>query len=237
MKRQLFRLLVRWAAITTSLSVVLFLAAGSTHIPSIRRYLVVNSVMLLVTMLAVDPRLAEERAHPKSGGSDRLRFASGFFSLLTLAVAAFAVGRLNFGLNVPTPFRDSALVAVVLSGSLQTWAMVVNPFFSPIVRLQAERGHHVIADGPYRFTRHPGYLAMLISVPASSLAIGSWIALIPATCFVLVILRRAQIEDEFLQKNLPDYAEYARLVPGTLILHPKRIAREQWMPRQRSENE
>jgi len=95
--------------------------------------------------------------------------------------------------------------------------MVANPFFSPVVRLQTARGHHVIADGPYSFVRHPGYLAMLISVPASALAIGSWLALIPPACFGLVILRRTQLEDEFLKKEPAGYAVYARRVPARLL--------------------
>jgi protein-S-isoprenylcysteine O-methyltransferase Ste14 len=181
MKRQPFRLVARSAAITAPLAALLFSAAGSTHIASIQRYLVVNSAILLVTMLAVDPQLPKERAQPTNGGSDRLRHAAGVFVLLTLTVAAFAAGRLHFGFDGPAPLRDTALIAFVLSGLLQTWAMLVNPFFSPAVRLQTERGHHVIAEGPYQFVRHPGYAATLVAVPASAIARGSWIALIPAT--------------------------------------------------------
>jgi protein-S-isoprenylcysteine O-methyltransferase Ste14 len=193
------------------------LAAGTTHIPSIRRYLVVNSALLLVTMLAVDPRLAEERAHPTNEGSDRLHLAAGFFFLLTLTVAAFSVGHLHPHLQVPPQLRNVALIAFAFGGLLQTWAMIVNPFFSPVVRLQTERGHQVIADGPYRFVRHPGYLAMLISAPASALAIGSWLALAPAAAFAVVIAWRTQLEDEFLKKSLPDYEEYANRVPVQLF--------------------
>jgi Isoprenylcysteine carboxyl methyltransferase (ICMT) family len=47
-----------------------------------------------------------------------------------------------------------------------------NSFFSPSVQFQTERAHRIIADGPYRFVRHPGCLAVLISIPASALAIG-----------------------------------------------------------------
>jgi len=224
MTKQRFRLLARWAAIMASLTALLFLAAGSTHITSVHHYLVVNGALLLVTMLAVDPQLAEERAHPTNEDSDRLRFAAAFFSLLTLAVVAFAGGRLHLGLIVPTILRDAALVAFALSGSLQTWAMIVNPFFSPVLRLETEHGHHVIADGPYRFMRHPGYLAMLISVPAGALAIGSWLALAPAAAFAVVILWRTQLEDEFLKKSLPDYEEFANRVLGRLfpVNRPKR---------------
>jgi protein-S-isoprenylcysteine O-methyltransferase Ste14 len=89
---------------------------------------------------------------------------------------------------------------------------------------QAECGYRVIAAAPYRFMRHPGYLAMLISISASALAIGSWAALVPAACFVLVILRRAQLEDEFLKRNLPGYTDYVRRVSAKL-LPAKRVFR------------
>ena len=92
--------------------------------------------------------LSSQNSQLAMGGSDHLRFAAGFFFLLTLTVAAFAAGRLNFGFDVPTPLRDTALIAFVLSSVLQTWAMLVNPFSTPVVRLQTERGHHVIAEGP-----------------------------------------------------------------------------------------
>ena len=64
MRRERLHLLVRWTLITASLSVLLFLAAGTTQVASIRRYLMVFSALLLITMLAVDPRLAKE---PPSG--------------------------------------------------------------------------------------------------------------------------------------------------------------------------
>jgi protein-S-isoprenylcysteine O-methyltransferase Ste14 len=233
MKRESLPLLVRWALITTSHSVLLFLAAGTTQVTSIRRYLMVFSALLLITMLAVDPRLAKERSHPRTAGiDDGLRFAAGFFSLITLTVAAVSVNRLRPCFNVPMPLRDPALAVLALSGSLQTWAMLVNPFFSPVVRLQTECGHRVIESGPYKFMRHPGYFAMSISIPASALAVGSWLALIPAIGFVLVVSRRARLEDEFLMRNLSGYRSYAREIRGGLfptvdawrVFNPARIS-------------
>jgi protein-S-isoprenylcysteine O-methyltransferase Ste14 len=53
-----------------------------------------------------------------------------------------------------------------------------------------------------RFVHHPGYLAMCISAIASAIAIGSYLALIPALAFVFVIHRRARLEDSFLKLNL-----------------------------------
>jgi protein-S-isoprenylcysteine O-methyltransferase Ste14 len=131
------------------------------------------------------PRLGSRAAKPKDAGTDESRVTAGLLFLITFAVAGFSVGHCRQAFNTPPPIRHLALGVFLLSGAFQTGAMMVNPFFSPVVRLQAERGHRVIADGPYRFMRHPGYLAMMISLPASALSIGSWLALIPASCFVL----------------------------------------------------
>lgn len=101
--------------------------------------------------------------------------------------------------------------------ALQMWAMVVNPFFSADIRLQSDRGHRLITRGPYYSLRHPGYLAMLVSVPASALSIGSWLALVPAGAFCLAILKRVAKEEEFLQVNLSGYDDYMRRVPGRIL--------------------
>ncbi len=208
------RLLGGWALITASIAALLFLSAGTVRIVSIRNYLVTFSLLLLATMLAVDPSLAQERAKPTEPGTDDSRVTTGLLFLLTLAVASFSVGHHRQSFNVPPPIRHLALAAFLLSGAFQGWAMIANPFFSPTVRIQTERGHHLILTGPYRLMRHPGYFAMSISVPASALAIGSWIALMPAAGFVLLIKHRALLEDEFLRNNLPGYIAYARRVGG-----------------------
>ncbi|MFZ0798079.1 MAG: isoprenylcysteine carboxylmethyltransferase family protein [Terriglobales bacterium] len=216
MKTRTPRLLTRWALITASITALLFLSAATVRLASIRNYLVAFSLLLLVTMLAVDPSLAQERATPQNAGIDDSRIATGLLFLLTLAVAGFSVGHCRQGFNAPPPIRYLALALFLLSGAFQTWAMIVNPFFSPVVRVQAERGHHLILTGPYRVMRHPGYCAMCIAVPTSALAIGSWLALAPAAGFVAVIFRRARVEDEFLVRNLHGYKSYAARVPSGL---------------------
>jgi protein-S-isoprenylcysteine O-methyltransferase Ste14 len=207
-------LLTRWALITVSIAALFFLSAGTLRIASLRNYLLAFSLLLLVTMLAVDPCLAQERAKPSQPGTDDSRLATGLLFLLTLTVAGFSVGHCRQGFNAPPPVRHLALALFLVSGAFQTWAMIVNPFFSPVVQIQTERGHHLILAGPYRLMRHPGYVAMSISVPASALAIGSWIALMPAAGFVLLIKHRAHLEDEFLRNNLSGYIAYARRVRG-----------------------
>jgi len=113
----------------------------------------------------------------------------------------------------------TALTVVAVLLGLITWAMAVNPYFSCAVRLQSERGHHVISHGPYRFVRHPGYAAMLFSVPGSAIALGSYVALVPGVLCSIIILRRTFREDRFLREELPGYPAYMmrvryRLFPG-----------------------
>jgi protein-S-isoprenylcysteine O-methyltransferase Ste14 len=217
MKMRTPRLLTRWALITASIAALFFLSAGTLRIASLRNYLVALSFLLLVTMLAVDPGLAQERAKSKDAGTDESRFTTGLLFVLTLAIAGFSVGHCRHAFNTPPPIRHLALAAFLLSGAFQTWAMIANPFFSPVVRIQTERGHHLIAKGPYRLMRHPGYFAMCTAVPTSALAIGSWLALAPAAGFVAVIFRRARVEDEFLTRSLSGYRSYARQVRGGLF--------------------
>ena len=211
------KLFVRWGIVTLSISLLLFLVAGTTRLPSLRHYLVTFSAFLLATMLSIDPGLAEERSRPSEKMAGSSRFAAGLFFLGTLTVAALDVGRLRWLDSVPMAIRSGSLLLFAAATTLQMWAMVVNPFFSPDIRLQPERGHYLVTFGPYRFLRHPGYLAMLVSVPATALAIGSWLALIPATAFCLTIWQRVRAEEALLQRNLPGYNEYMGRVRGQLF--------------------
>src|SRR5205814_2464078 len=106
-----------------------------------------------------------------------------------------------------------ALGFAAVGMGLQIWAMAVNPYFSTAIHLQAKRTQHrPIVEGPYRFLRHPGYLAMLITIPATAITLGSLIAVIPALAHDLVISVRAAREDRFLAENLDSYDQYVSKV-------------------------
>jgi protein-S-isoprenylcysteine O-methyltransferase Ste14 len=52
---------------------------------------------------------------------------------------------------------------------------------------------------------------------AGGLALGSWVALAPASGFVALFARRAAFEDRLLAAELPGYANYARRVRWRLV--------------------
>jgi protein-S-isoprenylcysteine O-methyltransferase Ste14 len=134
-----------------------------------------------------------------------------------LVIAGLDVGGFHWSGTVPVVVHIGGLVGVVATLGLAAWAVSVNRFFSPVIRIQEERGHHLVTGGLYRFVRQPGYLAGMSLF--SLLALGSWWALAPMGSVVFLMLRRAIREDRFLRQELDGYADYAqqvrfRLVPG-----------------------
>jgi protein-S-isoprenylcysteine O-methyltransferase Ste14 len=107
-----------------------------------------------------------------------------------------------------------------LAGSVLTQAaMAANRFYTPVVRIQKERGHKVIDSGPYRLVRHPGNLGNLMLNVAAPLMLASDWAWIPAAVSIVLTVVRTALEDRTLRAELEGYGEYAgrvtnRLVPG-----------------------
>jgi protein-S-isoprenylcysteine O-methyltransferase Ste14 len=135
-------------------------------------------------------------------------------------IAGLDHGRFHWSDTVPGWLQRLSLVALADAYALCLWAMVVNRFFSSVVRIQSDRGQVVITRGPYAVIRHPGYVAGIAIIVTSGLALDSWFA----TGFLIVfslpfLLYRAITEDRVLQAQLPGYRDYAqrvrwRLVPG-----------------------
>jgi protein-S-isoprenylcysteine O-methyltransferase Ste14 len=110
--------------------------------------------------------------------------------------------------------------AVFAAGyAFSLWAAATNPFFSAVVRIQSERGHRVIDQGPYAWVRHPGYAGPVLGHLALPLALGSVRGLLPAALGVFFLSLRAVYEERRLMRELPGYADYAarvrwRFFPG-----------------------
>lgn len=197
---------------------LLFGSAGRVDLPFFWAWLAVLITTGLVMMQRVDPGLAKERLHPGPGGADRwLRYLATPLWLVQVVVAGLDVGRYQWSGPVPVAVQIVAMVFVVAGCALATWAMSINRFFSPVVRIQSERGHVVVMDGPYRWVRHPGYAAIYLSFPAGGIMLGSWWSLVPSILLGALVLRRTLIEDRYLLENLEGYAEYARRVRSRLI--------------------
>lgn len=135
-----------------------------------------------------------------------------------LLVAGLDV-RFGWSTGFSLPLKWMALLLIVAGYAFGTYAMVENRFFSGLVRIQTERGHHVVSTGPYRWVRHPGYAGAALTYLAIPVFLDAVWAFVPAVLLTIVLIIRTQWEDQTLQAELPGYADYAeqvryRLLPG-----------------------
>ena len=211
--------IARWLVLCVVLTGLLFLLAGRWDLPSLWAYAMVFWLLALYGVLTIDPDVMRERLRP-GPTVDPLRLALiRSLVLMHIVIAALDVGRFHWSDSVPRGLQLGALVRFALAIRWGLWAVQVNRFWSPAIRIQSERGHRPITSGPYGIVRHPGYAGVALAVPCSALALGSWVALIPALGFTMLILRRAVHEDLFLRAHLEGYSNYAervryRIAPG-----------------------
>ncbi len=204
----------------SSIGACLFGSAGRLDLPWFWAFIAVHLGLVLSLASSLDRGLMRERLRPGPGGEDRnLRWLLTPFLLAQLVVAGLDAGRFGWSGPLPPAVHAVGLVADAAGLVLALRAMIVNRFFSPVVRIQEERGHRLISEGPYRFIRHPGYAGMLLSFAGVGPALGSWWSLVPLIPVVLLIFRRLLIEDRYLREHLEGYAGYAqrvryRLLPG-----------------------
>lgn len=200
---------------------VLFVSAGTLAWPMAWVILgVLFAATTLVTLLC-SPGLIVERMNKQTGAKDwdaRLVRVMNLIGLLPLLVAGLDM-RFGWSGQIPLPVQVAALGVFISGYIVFSWAMLTNPFFSLVVRIQDEKGHHAVTTGPYRFVRHPGYLGFFLIVLAQPLMLGSLWALVPAGITAALFIVRTGREDETLLAELVGYREYAeevgyRLIPG-----------------------
>ncbi len=201
-------------------AVALFGSAGTIAIAGFWLYMAILAAVTVASLLILDPDLIRERMRP---GGRRPPLGLRLFAIVLILhwiTAGLDRGRFHWSDSVPPWLQAAGLAAVAGGYGLALWAMSVNRFFSSVVRIQSDRGQHVIMTGPYAWVRHPGYLAGIVIMIASGLALGSWLAAaILIACSLPFLLYRAITEDQVLQAELSGYRDYAarvrwRLLPG-----------------------
>ena len=211
-------------AFTAGWSALLFACAGRLDWPRGWIYLAVNVFGIAVTSILVnwknpDIIAARSRLHADAKAFDKLFTA--LYALLMFVVPAVAgLDAVRFGWSsMPFDTVWPGVFLFLLATMPAAWAMTVNPFLENQVRIQTDRGHRVIATGPYRLVRHPMYVGMILQNLATPLILGSRWTYVPVALVVALFLWRTAREDRTLRGELAGYEEYARhtryrLLPG-----------------------
>ncbi len=115
-------------------------------------------------------------------GGRPARDPTGFALSAGIAASIFAAVRL--GRHGPLPWPGGRIwpviagIALIAAGiGLRAWSIAtLGRFFQ--YRIEVQTGHRVVADGPYRYVRHPSYSGMALVLCGIGLATGDVLSLV-----------------------------------------------------------
>ena len=204
-------------------AVLLFCAAGTVQWSGgwwFLAFLFIPGAVVTVAIVRSNPDLARERMRPPIMAGqplwDKVLLpVVGVVWIGWLVVAGLAV---RFGWPaLPVWLQWVGAVLMVVGIWVAYLAMRENKYSAAVVRIQAERGQHVIDTGPYAVVRHPMYVGGLIFLIGMGLILGSWPAFAGGVLTCAIIVLRTALEDRTLRHGLPGYADYAARVRYRLI--------------------
>ncbi|KAA0076698.1 isoprenylcysteine carboxylmethyltransferase family protein [Tardiphaga sp. P9-11] len=219
------RLVIRTLVWFGMIGVVLFAVAGTWQWPAVWSFLLFMILLGLgggLWLILSDPALFEERMRPMvqqgQPAADRV-FIVAFF---TVALVWLIVAGLDqrFGLSQMTIGVQVAGTALALTGmAISFWVLHENSFAAPVIKLQRDRGQHVIDTGPYHLVRHPMYSGAILFFLGTSLWLGSWWSAALTLIMAVLFAWRTTAEERTLRDGLPGYTDYTtrvryRLCPG-----------------------
>jgi protein-S-isoprenylcysteine O-methyltransferase Ste14 len=165
-----------------------------------------------------DPALLAERL---SGGFahtwDRIvmAVATGFWTGW-LVLMALDAARFHWS-HVPPWAQVVGAILIALGNYIFYLTFRENSYAAPVVKIQAERGHHVVSSGPYAYVRHPMYAGAMFFFVGAPLLLGSWWGLAAAPISAALLAVRAVMEERTLADALPGYRDYEARVRYRLI--------------------
>jgi protein-S-isoprenylcysteine O-methyltransferase Ste14 len=212
--------IVRLALGVVLLGALLFVPAGTLVYREAWTFLAVLFVpvaLVFAYLLVRDPALLERRmrTREKEAAQERIVRLGSVCYLLTFLVPGLD-HRFAWS-SVPAAAVLLADLVFVLGYALFVQVLRVNSYASRVV--EVEEGQRVASTGPYAIVRHPMYVAVLLMILSSPVALGSWWALIPAVAVIGIMVTRIRNEEAVLARDLPGYREYRamtryRLLPG-----------------------
>lgn len=204
-------------------ALALFLPAGTIAWPAGWTFLGLFFGFILILnlwLLKHNPGLLQERMHLRADNQkswDKVLFPA---MLLLFFVWLGGIGldaeRLHWS---HASFWLQIVGGIVLLGSFYLLFLTFreNSYLSPVVRIQEERGQTVVSTGPYHYVRHPMYAAISVFVIGTSLLLGSWYGLLIGLAPLVILARRAVLEERTLREKLQGYASYTAQVQYRIV--------------------
>lgn len=120
-------------------------------------------------------------------------------------------------LPLPVWLRWTGVVIAVMAGSLLAWAVPTlgKNLTDTVVTRQAAT---LVTKGPYRWVRHPFYVAVALAILGNSLMAANWYLMVTGASFLsFIVVRTRREEEKLLEKFGESYRAYmertGRFVP------------------------
>lgn len=114
--------------------------------------------------------------------------------------------------GLPVWLRWVGAAVVVCSGSLVVWTFR-NLGKNLTDTVVTRHNHTLVTTGPYRFVRHPFYLASAAGLVGGSLAIANWFIPLAGSLPIAFLAARTRIEEQKLVERFGiDYQNYMQRV-------------------------
>ena len=219
-KKLLIRILLMLVLMDGLFMAMFFVPAGTLDYWQAWVYaILLNFCMLVVTvyLLRNDPGLLERRMQYRERNPQQKLFVAFSYPIF-IAVFLLPGFDQRFGWShMASIISIAAAVVVLLAYGFIFLVFRVNSYTARVIKVEA--GQKVITTGPYALVRHPMYLGSIIMYIATPLALGSWVAVIPALLYIPVLALRIRDEEETLARELEGYREYMQktkyhLIPG-----------------------
>jgi methyltransferase len=158
------------------------------------------------------------RAHERRTGA-RVAREPMFAAMVAVHAGTLVAAPIESALRKPAPrgVRAAAWVTLAAATALRAWALrTLGDAWS--VRVTELEQRRVVTNGPYRFIRHPNYLAVILELAALPLAGGAWVTAVTASLLnALVLSRRIPLEESRLSESpgwQRHFAALPRFVPS-----------------------
>jgi len=180
MNKDIIRRLIQVFSVLILQGTILFIAAGTLSWKWAWAVLLLGLFLLIVNLILLPAELIEERGRKKENVKKWDKMLTSIISFPTILMYVFSGldQRFNWTGDVHIVINIAGLVFIFLGSMMFTWSMVSNKFFSTLVRLQIDRQHTVVTEGPYKYVRHPGYLGYIIFTLATPIALGTFWGLV-----------------------------------------------------------
>jgi protein-S-isoprenylcysteine O-methyltransferase Ste14 len=220
----LARLTIQTFALVAVMAALMFVPAGTIDWPGAWVFLgemAVASVLIGAWLARRDPALLAERMQglfrPGQARADKALMAV-FLALTVAWLPVMALDAMRYCLShVPVWLQILGAIAVALCFYVAFVTFRANTYAAAAVRVQSERGHRVVTDGPYALVRHPMYAGAIFYFLGTPLVLGSWYGLAFAPVFIGLLAARAVMEERVLTRALDGYPAYAARVRYRLI--------------------